>query len=114
MYTIVILTMAKCSEEEIIVDELAVEEPSTYMASEAAEVGSLSVSGVYTEVQGDVPCATCSYIVDPTEATVDGNELGLKPGSVVCLRKSLKYSSVDFINMEGTENSPIIIGYCAE
>lgn len=112
--TAIMFTMVQCSEEEIVTEESLQQDMTTEMASESAEVGSLSVSGLYTEVQGDVKCATCTYVVDPSEKTVDGKELGLKPGSVVCLRKALKYSSVDFVNMEGTEENPIIIGYCAE
>lgn len=112
--TAVVLTLVQCSEEQIIAQELTSEDVATQMMAESAEVGSLSVSGLYTEVTGDVACATCSYFVDPKETTVDGIELGFKPGSVICLRKALKYGSVDFVNMEGTEGNPIIIGYCAE
>lgn len=114
MSAAIVLTMAQCSEEEIVAQESTTEDIATQIASETAEVGSLSVSGLYTEIQGDVTCSACTYIVDPKETTVDGNALGFKPGSVICLRKALKYSSVDFVNMEGTEDNPIIIGYCAE
>jgi hypothetical protein len=112
--TAVVLTMVQCSEEEIVAQESIPEDIATHITAESAEVGSLSVSGLYTEVQGDVTCATCTYIVDPKETTVDGTDLGFKPGSVICLRKAVKYKSVDFVNMEGTEENPIIIGYCAE
>jgi hypothetical protein len=114
MAAAIVLTMVQCSEEEIISQESASADLATEITSEGAEVGSLSVSGLYTEIQGDVECSTCTYIVDPKETTVDGNELGFKPGSVICLRKALKYSSVDFVNMEGTADSAIVIGYCAE
>lgn len=112
--TAIVLTMAQCSEEEIVAQEAIGEDVTTEMSSITAEVGSLSVSGLYTEVQGDVECASCTYVVDPNETTVDGNGLGLKPGSVVCIRKALKYGSIDFVNMEGTAESPIVIGYCGE
>lgn len=114
MAAAIVLTMVQCSEEEIVAQESVSEDIATQMTSETAEVGSLSVSGLYTEIQGDVECSTCTYIIDPKETTVDGNELGFKPGSVICLRKALTYSSIDFVNMEGTEDSPIVIGYCAE
>jgi hypothetical protein len=114
MSTAIVLTMVQCSEDEIVADATLAEDATTQMTAESAEVGSLSVSGLYTEIQGDVPCASCTYLVDPKETSVDGQELGFKPGSIICLRKALKYSSVDFVNMEGTEENPIIIGYCAE
>lgn len=112
--TAIVLTLVQCSEEEIVAEESIVEDMTTEIMSEAVNVASISVEGVYTEVQGDVSCNTCTYVVAPAETTVDGKELGLKPGSVICLRKSLQYSSVDFVNLEGTEENPIVIGYCAE
>lgn len=112
--TTIIFTMVQCADEEIVVQETLADDINTYANAEVVEVGSLSVSGLYTEIEGDVVCATCSYLVDPKETTVDGKVIGLKPGSVVCLRKSLKYGALDFINMEGTEEEPIVIGYCAE
>jgi hypothetical protein len=114
MSTAIVLTMVQCSEEEIVADASLSEDATTQMTAETADVGSLSVSGIYTEIQGDVACASCTYVVDPKETTVDGKELGFKPGSIICLRKALKYTSVDFVNMEGTEENPLIIGYCAE
>ena len=114
MATAIVITMVQCADEDIVAQETIAEDINTYANAEMVEVGSLSVSGLYTEIQGDVVCATCAYIVDPNETTVDGKVIGLKPGSVVCLRKNLKYGAVDFINMEGTEEKPIVIGYCGE
>lgn len=112
--TAIIFTMVQCSEEEIIAEDTITADIATEITSESADVASISVAGLYTEIKGDVECSTCTYIVDPRETTVDGNELGLKPGAVICLKKSLKYAALDFVNMEGTEASPIVIGYCAE
>ena len=109
-----VLTLVQCSEEEIVAEQTVAEDMTTEITSETADVASISVSGVYTEIQGDVPCNTCTYVVDPGETTIDGNELGFKPGNVICLKKALKYSALDFVNMEGTEANPIVIGYCAE
>lgn len=110
----VVFSLSQCSEEEILADQPVTEDTATAMASETADVASISVAGVYTEITGDVNCATCTYVVGTGETTVDGKELGFKSGSVICLRKTLKYSAIDFVNMEGTEENPIVIGYCAE
>jgi hypothetical protein len=110
----IVFTMVQCSEEEIVAEQTITEDLTTEIASETADVASISVSGLYTEIKGDVPCASCTYVVGTGETTVDGQELGFKPGNVICLKKALKYSSLDFVNMEGTEESPITIGYCAE
>jgi hypothetical protein len=112
--TAIVLTMVQCSEEEIIAEQVVEDDMATEMMSESADVASISVSGLYTEIKGDVQCSTCTYIVAASETTVDGRELGLRPGNIVCIKKSLKYPALDFVNMEGTEESPIIIGYCAE
>ena len=114
MSTAIVLTMVQCSEEEIVAEEAVTEDMTTEIASASADVASISVSGLYTEIKGDVQCSTCTYVVAPGETTVDGNELGFKPGSVICLKKSLKYPAIEFVNMEGSESSPIVIGYCAD
>ncbi|HEY0744637.1 MAG TPA: hypothetical protein VGD40_24385 [Chryseosolibacter sp.] len=110
----IIIGLSQCSEEQIVVEQRASDKPATVATIETADVASVSVTGLFTEVIGDVACATCSYVVTTGEKTVDGKELGLAPGSVVCLKKSLSYPSIDFVNMEGTEENPIVIGYCSE
>lgn len=110
----IMLTLVQCSEEEIVAEQNIDEDMTTEMMSESVDVASISVAGVYTEIKGDVACSSCTYVVAPAETTIDGKELGFKPGSVICLKKAWQYSSVDFVNMEGTEANPIVIGYCAE
>jgi hypothetical protein len=113
--TAVLFGMIQCSEEQIITENsVSANAVASGGETDAIEVGSISVSGVYTEVAGDVECSTCTYIIDPSERTVDGLELGLKPGSIVCLNKKLSYPAIEFNNMEGSKENPIIIGYCAD
>ena len=111
---VLVFAMVQCSEDEIVSDQAVDQDMTTEMTSISADVASISVAGVYTEIQGDVQCSTCTYVIDPNETTVDGQALGFKPGSIICIKKALKYSALDFVNMEGTEQNPIVIGYCAD
>jgi hypothetical protein len=51
-------------------------------------------------------------VVDANATVVDGAALGLKAGSVICLDAALKYGSLEFVNVDGTEEAPITIGNC--
>lgn len=61
---------------------------------------------------GSVACAECTYVVPPNKNIVDGKELGLKPGDVVCLDASKTYPSIILRNLEGSAQQPIIIRNC--
>lgn len=110
----IVLMMVQCSEDEIMTKETIAEDITIEATSASADVASISVAGLYTEIKGDVQCGTCTYVVDPAKTTVDGAELGFKPGNVICLKKSMKYAALEFMNMEGSEANPIVIGYCSE
>ena len=75
-----------------------------------AATGSMTISVVYTSYEDIQDCKTCTYVVPEDLAIVDGKELGLKPGSVICLNKAIQYGDIDFLNLEGTEENPIRIG----
>jgi hypothetical protein len=108
--------LSSCSTEEEIIapaEATAVEETATTAANEP-EIASFTVSGVYTEITENTDCATCTYVVSENTTTIDGKELGFAPGSVICLDKSLRYKSLEFVNLEGTAESPITISYCSK
>jgi hypothetical protein len=107
--------LSSCSEEEMIApaEATAVEETATTSANEP-EIASFTVSGVYTEITENTDCATCTYVVPANATTIDGKELGFAPGSVICLDKALGYKSLEFVNLEGTAESPITISYCSK
>jgi hypothetical protein len=111
--SIIMLGLTQCSEDEIISEESITEDMVTTATSTTDDVASISVTGLFTEFSEDIQCATCTYIVGPSDKVVDGKELGLQAGSVICLKKSVKYAAVEFVNLEGTQESPIKIGYCA-
>jgi hypothetical protein len=107
---VAVCLLASCQEDEMI----AVSEDVETAAASVAEpnVSSLTFSGAYTQLAEKVECNTCTFVVDENSREIDGAELGLKPGSVICLNAALKYGDLTFTNLEGTEEAPITIGTC--
>jgi len=104
-----VFIFAQCSEEEIVPQQAqAPAEESVEVAPEPT--GSMTISGVFTSYEEIADCKTCTYIVPTDAAIVDGEKLGLEPGAVICLDKAKQYGDVDFVNLEGSEESPIRIG----
>lgn len=102
---------SQCTEEEIV--PARVETPAIEMAAlPARATGSMTISGIHTTYEPIEDCTTCTFVVPADMAVVDGKELNLKAGSVICLEKAIQYGDVDFINLEGTEDKPIRIGTC--
>jgi hypothetical protein len=54
----------------------------------------------------------CTYTVPASTHTVDGQTLGLKPGSTICLNAAFKYGHIVFKNIKGTALAPITIKNC--
>lgn len=100
---------SQCTEEEI-----APSQPIAAVAETPAlavePTGSMTISGIYATYEAIEDCSTCTFVVPADVTVVDGKEFDLKPGSVICLDKSIKYGDVDFVNLEGTEANPIKIG----
>ena len=109
-----VVFLSSCSTEEEMIAPETTSAPTTETASAAEEIeaGSLTVSGIYTEVQETTDCASCTYVVPKNATVVDGKELGFAPGSVICLDKAIRYNNLEFTNLEGTAESPIIISHC--
>jgi hypothetical protein len=105
-----------CTPEETLVKpETAApvaDEPTD--APGVAETPSVTVSGAFIEYT-DVPsCSDCTYLVPADASVVDGKELGIKPGDVICLRQGLTYKALEFVNVDGTQDNPIIVAHCTE
>lgn len=104
-----VFMFAQCAEDEVAPQqplEAAVEDLSA--TSEAT--GSMTISGVYTSYEDIQDCKTCTYVVPADATVIDGKELGLEAGSVICLDRAKRYGDVEFVNLEGTEEKPIRIG----
>lgn len=106
---IAVFSLTQCTEEEIVPAQSEVSAAKTVDLPIQA-TGSMTISGVFTSYEDVEDCKTCTYVVPADRAIVDGKELNLKPGSVICLDQAVRYGDVDFVNLEGTEESPIIIG----
>lgn len=106
-----ILILSQCTEEEI-----APARPSAPAVETAAlpveATGSMTISGVYTVYEAVEDCNTCTFVVPEDMPVVDGAELELQAGAVICLDKAIQYGDIDFVNLEGTEENPIKIGTC--
>jgi hypothetical protein len=110
-----IVTMVRCSDDKELLAPTISAAPQGNAATTAvtnAEVQNFTVSGLYTEVVTEVTCSTCTFVVAAGTTQVDGQALDIKPGSVICLQTGVQYPSIEFVNMIGTANSPITIGYC--
>jgi hypothetical protein len=109
--------LSSCSTEDEMVAPAAattMDEIDTTTPANEPEVASFTLSGIYTEITENTDCATCTYVVPANATTIDGKELGFAPGSVICLDKALRYKSLEFVNLEGTIESPITISYCSK
>ena len=104
-----VFTLSQCTEEEIVPQQAPAPAEATVVLPVEA-TGSMTISGVFTTYEDIKDCKTCTYTVPADLAIVDGKELNLKPGSVICLDKAIRYGDVDFVNLEGTEENPIRIG----
>lgn len=103
--------MASCQDDELTAITEDVATSATAVDGEA-NVASLTIEGTNTEFSENVTCSTCTYVVAEDLEVIDGKELGLAPGSVICLDAAKKYGNLTFTNLEGTEDAPITIGNC--
>lgn len=104
-----VFSLAQCTEEEIVPARAEVSAVEALQLPMQA-TGSMTITGVFTSYEDVEDCKTCTYVVPADVAIVDGKELNLKAGSVICLDKAIQYGNVDFVNLEGTEENPIRIG----
>lgn len=102
--------LASCQENEFT--EVAEDVATSATAVGDSNVGSITIEGSNTVFSDNVECSTCTYVVAEDLETIDGKELGLAPGSVICLDAAKKYGNLVFVNVEGTEEAPITIGTC--
>ena len=109
-----VLFMASCQEEEEFAAVSRKAEVAQATANTDSNVQSLTITGENTKFVGAVDCATCTYFVAAGETVIDGNELGLEPGSVICLDNALRYGNLEVLNVAGTEEAPITIGTCSK
>ncbi len=104
-----VFALMQCSEEEIVPAVTAPEvEVANIEANAETLISSLTITGLYTNLSSAKNC-NCNYTVPADQQIVDGAELGIKPGNTICLAAKTRYENLEFINMEGTEELPILI-----
>jgi len=104
---IAVFSLSQCAEDEEI---LSPSSPSLEnISTETGAPLSLNISGIHTFADAPVECKTCKYVVASNETLIDGKALGIKPGDIICLDAAKKYGSLDFINLYGTLEKPIVI-----
>lgn len=111
-----VLLLAQCTPEEELLPT-AQEDPTTGAAAispDETSVSSLTISGIHTIVNENIDCSTCTFVVAAETKLIDGVVMKIKPGSVICLDKALKYNLLEFENLVGTAENPITIAYCGK
>jgi hypothetical protein len=103
-----VFALSQCADEEIISPTPASETISE-VSAEAGAALSLSISGIHTFSTEPVACKTCTYIVASDETVIDGEDLGIKAGDIICLDAAKRYGSLEFVNIYGTLEKPVII-----
>lgn len=93
----VLLMMMRCSDEQLTVTTTDLSSPELTTATSSSD-------------EGD--CSSCTYVVPADVTIVDGESLGLKPGSVIGLDARTSYKNLTFRHINGTLDKPIIIKNC--
>lgn len=93
-----------CSE-----DELIRRPPVSVERSIKPVADSLNVADTTKTI---VECSACTYVVPAGQRVIDGKELDLQPGSVIGLSSAIPYGTLEFVNIVGTKENPIIIKNC--
>lgn len=107
-----VIALASCSQDEEIVAPAITNDVTTEAAAVNTSellISSLTVTGTNTAFANAKDCKACSYIVSANEQMIDGKELGFKPGNIICLNAKVKYGNLEFVNIDGTTENPIII-----
>jgi len=102
------ISFSRCTND----DELISPTPENVSTSSTSEPLSISVSGIHEFSSSTVDCKACQYIVPANTLLVDGETLGLQPGDFICLDAALKYGSLEFTNLKGEIDNPIVIAHC--
>jgi len=112
--TVMLFALFNCSEEEILAPAAEVT-PDASVVEESAPAEetlafSLTISGAHTTFSNAADCSTCTFVVPANTFIVDGKDF--KPGDVICLDAAVKYGQLEFVNMLGSPEKPIVISNC--
>lgn len=85
---------------------------STYSCDKPEDPQASEKSDINANVEKHpiLACSECDHVV--AAHVTDGEELGIKPGDIICLSASEVYNRLIFKNLKGTEENPIIVQNC--
>ena len=107
-----LFALSNCSEDEMTpLQEAEVAGATTGVKNQEEPVLSLTIDATFTELVSAKDCKTCHYVVPANATTVDGKEIGIKPGQAICLDLAIKYGNLNFINLQGEADKPILVAY---
>jgi len=98
--------LTQCSDEELI----RVHREKITVDSDSLDAADPSIHNKDSVVVAS--CKECTYVVPADTKIIDGLELGLKPGSVIGLSSEIAYGTLEFHNLAGTMDQPILITNC--
>ncbi len=101
----------QCNPEDPKMEEQISAKAETEIAAENASAMSLTIDGVHTVITTLEDCKTCDFVIPENATEFDGKARGVKPGQAICLEQNLRYGNLRLINLEGTEDKPIVIAY---
>jgi hypothetical protein len=111
----IILGLTRCSDDEVFsVTKTAYYDTKVKVNPIEEDITSISITGIYTVVDDKVDCSACTYVVSEEETFIDGDEAGIQPGSIICLKRSSLLNSIEFTNITGTSEFPVVIGICID
>jgi|GEM_PF-2966452 len=102
-----VLALCQCSEEDFVPAKPETQSENSISASDS-KVSSITIAGVHTYFS-TARRTDISFTVPADAGIIDGKALNLKPGAVIALDPKLSYGDLEFVNMMGTAEQPIII-----
>ncbi len=109
LISVAVFSLSRCADEDEFISPAVLEEVAANPSND--QPFSLNISGIHSFAEKAVDCKTCKFIVPSNVVLIDGEKLALKPGDVICLDAAVKYGSLEFINLNGKIENPIIIAH---
>jgi hypothetical protein len=109
-----IFALTQCSQDDDFINPATTKVSTTQTAADlqTVSVSSLTVSGTNTAFTTVSDCKSCTYIVAADEQLIDGKKF--KAGDIICLNKGIKYGNIEFVNIEGSTEKPVVIATVGE
>src|SRR4051812_13023737 len=92
LMTMLFSANTQCSDQDLTVNSTVIE---------------TTVNSFETTTVTNVDCPSCTYIVPANVHVIDGQVLGLQPGSIVGLNAAIPYGNLLFRNIVGAYGNPI-------